>query len=193
MSAEELRIVPATRDRWPEMESLFSERSGSDPRSCWCMFLRVPGSEFSRLLGDGARAAMHDIVASDRVPGLLAYDGARAVGWVSVAPKSEYGRLLRSPAYRDIDSVPVWSVVCFVVDGDHRGRDRGVADALLGAAITHARDGNAPALEAYPYDAPGGAPHGAAAWRGQRTLYERHGFVEVARRMPNRPIMRLTF
>lgn len=185
-----LRVHPITPDRWPDLVSLFDKRAGSDPASCWCMYLRVPSTRMSTLWGAGARAAMDELVASGQTPGLLAYDGDRAVGWVSVAAKEDFGRLLRSPAYRNIDGEPVWSVVCFVVATDQRGAARGVADALLHGAVDHARNHGATMLEAYPYDAPNTPVHGAAAWRGPRTLYERHGFREVARRSPNRPIMR---
>ena len=81
---------------------------------------------------------------------MLAYEGGEAVGWISVAPREEYGALLRSPQYRPQDADDgVWSIVCFVVDRARWGE--GIAAALLDGAIEHARKRSAAELEAYPH------------------------------------------
>jgi GNAT superfamily N-acetyltransferase len=82
----------------------------------------------------------------------------------------------------------VWSVICFVVPGPLRGQ--GIARALLAAAIDYARGKRVPMLEAYPVD---GAARTAddSLWFGTRTMFAAAGFVEVARRKPRRPVMRL--
>ena len=50
-----------------------------------------------------------------RRPGLVAYDGETAVGWVSVGPREDYERLAHSRVLAPVDDTPVWSIVCFVV------------------------------------------------------------------------------
>ena len=100
--------------------------------------------------GTPKKQALGALVRAGREPGLLAYDGTEAVGWVSVAPREEYRALFRSPQYRPRDDDEgVWSVVCFVVD---RPRQRaGVAGALLDGAVERAAARSAALLEAYPH------------------------------------------
>jgi GNAT superfamily N-acetyltransferase len=70
----------------------------------------------------------------------------------------------------------------------HRGQ--GVTDALLEAAAGAAASAGAPALEGYPVDTdvPG---HTRNAFTGTTATFARHGFQIVARRKPDRPIVRL--
>ena len=65
-------------------------------------------------------------------PGLVAFDGERAVGWVSLGPRTDFERIVRSRVIPTIDDRPVWSIVCFAVSSSARGQ--GVARALLDAA-----------------------------------------------------------
>ena len=110
------------------------------------------------------------------------------IGWVSIGPREEYGKLQRSPVMRAVDDQPVWSIVCFVVPSEHRGR--GVTKELLAGAIAYAREQGAGFLEAYPIDldVPG---HASAPWFGSAHMFAEAGFEEVARRRDDRPVMRL--
>jgi GNAT superfamily N-acetyltransferase len=94
---------------------------------------------------------MRALVRDGREPGLLAYDDGAPVGWVAVAPREEYGQLLRSRVYapRDEDD-GVWSIVCFYVDP--RAKRQGVARALLKAAVERAFARGATAVEALPHE-----------------------------------------
>ena len=83
----------------------------------------------------------------------------------------------------------MWSIVCFFVH--RRARRRGVATALLTAAVAFARERGAAALEGYPVARTGPRLAAAAAYPGTVALFERAGFTEVARRSPARAIMRL--
>jgi hypothetical protein len=62
-------------------------------------------------------------------------------------------------------------------------------DALIEAAVPAAAAGSAPALEAYPVDTavPG---HTTNLFPGVAAIFTRHGFDVVARRKPDRPVMR---
>ena len=67
-------------------------------------------------------------------------------------------------------------------------RRRGVTSALI-AALKAAKDAGAPALEAYPVDAQ--QPNATRnRFTGLASTFERAGFRAVARRAPQRPIMR---
>jgi len=110
------------------------------------------------------------------------------VGWVSLGPREQYDKLRRSPVMRAVDDQPVWSIVCFVVPSEYRGR--GVTNALLAGAIAYAREQGAGILEAYPVDR-NVAGHASAPWFGSAHMFAEAGFEEVARRRDDRPIMRL--
>jgi GNAT superfamily N-acetyltransferase len=189
-------IRPLTPDRLGDLAALFAQ--GGDPKWCWCAYFRIRGVDFSA--GSGARhravleVATHDGVATDRAPGLVAYERDDAVGWVSVGPREDYERLAYSKVLAPIDETPVWSIVCFVVG--RRWRGRGIARALLDAAVDYARDHGATTLEAYPVDVADGERIGVGeAYRGTLAMFQRAGFTEVARRQwnatsPVRPIVR---
>ncbi len=150
------------------------------------MFSRLSGAEFS----PGNKAAMRKIVAGDNVPGLLAYQKGKPVGWISVGPRKVFGRIERSPLFKAIDEQEVWSVVCFFIP--KANRHQGIGKRLLSAAEAYARSQGARTLEAYPVDTKGKLwPSGEAAifW-GTQTIFEQAGFKEVARKKEKRPMMR---
>ena len=186
-----LDIHPLTPDRWPDLETLFGPNGAYS--GCWCMFLRLDSKSFDAgCRGGGAenRRAFRAIVRSGSEPGLLAYRGGVPVGWVAVAPRSEYGRVLRSPVHKPVDDVrDVYSVSCFYVARSERGH--GVADALLGEAARFARRQGAQVLEAYPSDTGAARKPADQVWRGTLAQFRRAGFEVIARRRPARPIVRL--
>jgi ribosomal protein S18 acetylase RimI-like enzyme len=65
-----------------------------------------------------------------------------------------------------------------------------VARALLAGAIAYARKRGAALLEAYPVDKPRRS-NDDSMWFGAKSMYDAAGFIEVARRKPNRPIVRI--
>jgi GNAT superfamily N-acetyltransferase len=189
-------VRPLTPDRLPDIARLFEQRG--DQRYCWCAYFRVRGSEFSNASKAEHRAVLERATLRDdaegRAPGLVAYDGDRAVGWVSVGPREDYLRLTFSKVLAPVDDAPVWSIVCFVVDPAHRRQ--GIANSLLAGAIDYARAHGATMLEAYPADVAAGEriPDGIA-FKGTTAMFERAGFEVVDRRRwnpttPVRPIVR---
>ncbi|MDQ3931962.1 MAG: GNAT family N-acetyltransferase, partial [Actinomycetota bacterium] len=114
--AEPLQIRPLTPHRWGDLEALFGPRGAV--AGCWCMWWRQTAREFEQYAGEANRQALRSIVEEGQVPGLLAYRDGRTVGWVSVAPRKEFGRLDRSPTLGRVDETPVWSVACFYVVRD---------------------------------------------------------------------------
>ena len=63
------------------------------------------------------------------------------------------------------------------------------ARALLDGAIAYARKNGATLLEAYPVDKPGRS-RDDYMWFGAKSMYDAAGFTEVARRKPERPVVR---
>ena len=178
----DLQILPLTADRLADLRALFDE--GGDAKACQCAFWRVRASGWGDWTRDHNRAVLEPLAARRPAVGLVAYADGRAVGWVSVGPREDYERLERSKVLTRIDDRPVWSIVCFVVSRPWRGR--GVATALLDAAIAHARGSGATLAEGYPVDSSRGRVSAAAAYSGPLAMFERAGFEVAARRQYNR-------
>src|SRR5690606_3738329 len=82
----------------------------------------------------------------------------------------------------------VWGISCFVTRSGCRRQ--GIATALLAEAIGWAREHGARVLDACPVDASGNRPP-TALYHGIASTFRGAGFREVARRRPDRPLMRL--
>lgn len=190
-----LVIRPLTPERWPDLEAVFGARGCSVARRCWCMYYRLSGGDaFGSMQGgehaQSRKTQLQSLVEARRPPGLVGYRATdfAPVGWVSLGPRADFARLVRSPVMKAIDDRPVWSIVCFVVPSPLRGQ--GVARALLDGAVEYARLQGATVLEAYPVDRV--EPSNAESmWFGAKTMYDQAGFREVARRKPERPVVRL--
>ena len=192
MSTAEVEFRPLTSATWDSLAALFAE--GGDPMRCWCTFFRRKNASASGAAAAGNRDFLRGLAArKDLAPGLVAFRDGRAVGWVSLAPREDYERLEHSTVLAPVDDRPVWSIVCFVVSRTERGR--GVAAALLDAAIDYAGNHGATLLEAYPVDTEGRRIPAATAYRGTLGMFERAGFRVVTTRRATsktrpRPIVR---
>jgi GNAT superfamily N-acetyltransferase len=152
------------------------------------MTWRISPKEFRDKKGSGNKRAIKKIVESGRTPGVLAYSGREPVGWIAVAPRIEYVRLMTSKVLAPVDDQPVWSVSCFFVRKDFR--NRGLTVELLHAAAEFARKQGARIVEGYPYDLKEKTSP-PFVWTGLAPSFERAGFKEAVRRSKTRPIMRL--
>ncbi len=195
MTKGRLDIRPLTPDRWEDLAALFSEAGAYS--HCWCTWWRQPSAAFDAGCtkgGAGNRALLRRLTDEAHEPGLIAYRDGRPVGWASVGPRRDFGRILRSPILRpgadeDPDDPAIWSVVCFWMPREERGR--GLATALLGAAVTHATQRGAGTLEAYPVDTGGERRAGSGLFTGPLSLYQRAGFELVPGRSSRRPVVQL--
>jgi ribosomal protein S18 acetylase RimI-like enzyme len=187
-----LTVLPLTPERWPDLEALFNARGCSVARGCWCMYYRHSGAPAPLPAGttraQANRSELKLLVDAGRPPGLIGYRGKVPVGWVSLGPREDYAKLVRSPVMKPVDGRPVWSIICFVVPSAHRRE--GVARSLLAGAIAYAKRQGAELLEAYPVDRPERSSDDSM-WFGTKSMYDQAGFSEVARRKPQRPIVRL--
>ncbi|HEY1960815.1 MAG TPA: GNAT family N-acetyltransferase [Rhizomicrobium sp.] len=180
-----LTIRPLIPALWPALEDLFGPNGANS--GCWCMWWRIGSGQIRVANSEQNRAAFQRVVREGPPPGLLAFDGDLAVGWCQITPRESLPRLDRSGVLARVDDLPVWSVSCFYI---RRGyRRHGVMTALIGAAVKHAKANGAPALEAYPWDGRG-KPGSRGTYTGIRSAFANVGFNEVARRRPDRPIMR---
>jgi GNAT superfamily N-acetyltransferase len=192
----ELAVVPLTRPRWPDLERLF--RPSGAYSNCWCTYLRQTGREFSAGCangGAGNRALLRRLADAGHEPGLIAYRDREPIGWVSVGPRPEFGRILRSPITHlgadEAADAAVWSVVCFWMPRAERGK--GLARRLLAAAVAHARERGASRLEGYPVDTAGRRIASSDAYTGTLDLFRDAGFRPVEERVRGRPVVELRF
>ncbi|MDX1510339.1 MAG: GNAT family N-acetyltransferase [Nitriliruptorales bacterium] len=182
-------VHPLTRERWDDFTTVFGANGAYD--GCWCMYFRQTSKEYSAGRGDANREAIRELCEHGREPGLIGYIDWQPSGWVSVAPRAEFGRILRSPLFRpsDPDRDDVWSVVCLFIAKPARGR--GLAGWLVTEAVKHARRHGATRVDAYPIN-----PEGRGAselYHGTPALFRAAGFEEVARPNDNRVLMSITF
>ncbi len=180
-----LVVVPLTKERWGDFETLFGARGACG--GCWCMWPRVPRAQFLARKGEGNRRDMKALVDGGAVPGLLAYVGGVPAGWCAIAPREEYLRLAGSRVLAPVDDRPVWSVVCFFIARPFRRK--GLSVALLKAAADYAAGQGARIVEGYPEEHDSPQPD-AFVYRGLASAFRDAGFTEALRRSPKRPIMR---
>ena len=181
-----LAVVPATADRWDDLETLFGPRGAC--AGCWCMYWRQTHREFEAHKGEGNRSSFRTIVAGGPPPGVIAYAGEEPIGWCCVGPRPDFSRLARSRILKPVDDEPVWSIVCLFVT--RPWRRRGVSVALLRGAAEFAVAGGGWIVEGYPTAPRKERMPDAFAWTGIASAYLAAGFREVARRSETRPIMR---
>jgi GNAT superfamily N-acetyltransferase len=180
-----VRVVPATPERWADLEQLFG-RAGAYG-GCWCMFFRQSAAEWKVSGSEPRRRALWQIVSRGEEPGVLAYAGDRPVGWCAVAPRAAYARLATSRLFPPLDDEPVWSVTCFFVAKDWRRRR--VTVALLEGAAKLAKRHGARVLEGYP-TAPRGEAPDPYVYHGTVAAFTRAGFEVVKRPSAGRALMR---
>ncbi|OGG01044.1 MAG: GNAT family N-acetyltransferase [Candidatus Glassbacteria bacterium RIFCSPLOWO2_12_FULL_58_11] len=181
------RFYPLTPERWADFEKLFGPRGAC--AGCWCMFWRLAMKEYRQGQGEPNKRAMKTLVESGKRPGILAYDRERAVGWCSLAPRTEFPRFETTRTLKPVDDRPVWSIVCLFVAKEYRRH--GLSGELLKAAVSFAAGEGAEIVEGYPRTKPEGVNlFDLFIYTGIFSAFERAGFSEVQRPTPIRVIAR---
>ena len=177
-----ITVRSLTVDTFGALDGLFTREQGNDASWCWCMHFRTSGADsLRRGHGQENRTRLEALTAASSLPpGLVAYDGHDAVGWVSLGPRTDYPRVERSRLMAPVDRVPAWVIVCFVVAASRRGQ--GIGHVLLEAAIDFARSNGAVAVEGYPRAESDERVPTPYAYAGTPALFESAGFVTIAER-----------
>ena len=220
-----MEIVPATPDRWDDVQAVFGTRGGAHHCQCqrirlgdrawWYLSVEERAHHLREQLDSGpvrdpSAGGMASDAAADRqaaggVAGgasptsgaLLAYVDAEPAGWVAVAPRTEFVRYRGSQVpwagrHEDKDDDGVWAVTCFAVRVGYR--KRGLMHELAAAAVDHARERGAQAVEGYPIVS---NPGQEIAWGevnvGTPGAFAAAGLTEVSRPTKRRRVMRLDF
>jgi GNAT superfamily N-acetyltransferase len=184
-----LRVESITPVHFDDLDVLFAR---GYPRTCQCAYVRLTSRDYTHA-SPAERKSVHQeairrATQQGRAAGMIAYDEAGPVGWVSFSPREEYARLAASAVLQPIDDREVTSVVCFVIAA--RARRKGVATALLDAVIDYAATSGITVLEGYPIDHGEERRASADLWQGPRRLFEAAGFTVVATRQANKAASR---
>ena len=181
-----LIVHPITPERWHDLEQLFGPRGACG--GCWCMWFRLPRRDYEAGRGERNRRALHALVHSGSPPGLLGYADNEPVAWCSVAPRTEYRRLLASRTMRPIDDLPAWTIICLFVARQHRRK--GYSVEMIRAACSFAHDAGAALVEAYPIQPKSHDVPPIFASQGTLAAFLAAGFAPVAQPSTGRILVR---
>jgi GNAT superfamily N-acetyltransferase len=184
---EQITFEPLTKKNWNNFVQLFGSKGACG--NCWCMYYRLSKAEFREGKADeGNRAAMKEIVWSEKPTGILGFYNGQAIAWCAFAPREDFIKLEKSRVHKRIDSEKVWSIPCFFITKDFR--KNGVSVALLNGVIQYARENGIKIIEAYPTIPTKEKLPDSFAWIGLFKSFERAGFEIVDRTSTNRPMVR---
>lgn len=198
-----MEIVPATAERWDDVQTVFGTRGGA--HHCQCQRIRLgdrawwymPVEERAHHLREQLDAGPSGDGGAPTSGALLAYVGSEPAGWVAVAPRTEYVRYRGSQVpwagrHEDKDDHGVWAVTCFAVRAGYR--KQGLMYELAAAAVEHARERGARAVEGYPIvPEPGRQITWGEVNVGTAGPFAAAGLTEVSRPTKRRRVMRLDF
>lgn len=185
-------IVPVTPERWPDFEDLFGKQGAC--YGCWCTHFRLPPA--ARRENDRERNKDHirARIETGPPPGLLAFQGCKAVGWMQIGPRADVpefnnagrGSAPLEPA--DASDPDVWAISCFFLRSKARGK--GLTHQLVQGGIEFARENGARFLEACPMDLSRDS-RSIGLFVGSTRVFEKAGFQRMVERKAGRPLVRL--
>ncbi|HOZ25931.1 MAG TPA: GNAT family N-acetyltransferase [Hyphomonadaceae bacterium] len=188
-----LAIHPLTPDRWDDFVALFE--TDSICKMCWCVHHRMPAAVRREATSKSRKTAMAKIVKNGPPPGLLAYKGDEAVGWLAIAPRpatpdwNEGRKASAAELPEHGEDETVWGASCFFIRKDARGT--GLSATLLDAGTAYAKKLGAKTVEACPM-AHDEKRSTTGMFVGPKRVFDRAGFETVLERKPGRPLMRLS-
>ena len=180
-----LLVREAAPGDFAALAAVLGPRGGA--QDCWCMSWRLPASEQNANGPEGNRAELERRLDAGAPLGLLAWRDEEPVGWCSLSPRPDFGRIARSTSLdiRERERADIWSIACFMVAPS--ARRAGVMGALVAAAMESARASGARILEVYP---PGEESSGRPSHSGSRRVLERLGFADFGEPRGTRIVMR---
>lgn len=180
-----VRVEPMSPERWPDLETLFGEKGGSE--DCWCMFWRLGNAAFARQTAQEHHDGLKAIIDSGHVPGMIAYVDGEPAGWCGLGPREDFGGIERSSVMKRVDDRPTWAIPCFFISKQHRGK--GVMHHLIQGAVRYATSKGATLIESYP--APDSKKVSSEdGYKGLAPAFSKAGFVEVKKLSSARVMMR---
>ena len=145
-----IRATPATATRWNDVVTAFGPRE-VDPAWCWCRRF-LDGHRVAEAATGNRDALLREVSTASIPSGLIAYVDGTPAGWTRVMPRHDLPGVMANRALRRLltDDAGAWWVTCFAIQRQYR--NIGVARTLLDAAVVHARQHRATAVEGHPVD-----------------------------------------
>jgi GNAT superfamily N-acetyltransferase len=178
------RLSPATRDDYlaffdHERGPAFSDNPGW--ARCYCQFYRIPRAlDWKAFTADQNRVAASASIACGEAEGYLAKAGDEVVGWLHAAPRHKlphgFERMGVAPPDIDVPPREAAIVVCFVIAP--AWRRRGIATALLDAALVDLAARGIAIVDAFPFKA-GDSTSPADHYHGPASLFASRGFEPI--------------
>jgi ribosomal protein S18 acetylase RimI-like enzyme len=178
------RLTPATREDYlaffdHERGPAFSDNA--EWARCYCQFYRVPRAlDWKAFTAEQNRVAAGASIACGEAEGYLAKAGGETVGWLHAAPRHKlphaFERLRVEPTDIDVPSHDAAVIVCFVVAP--AWRRRGVATALLDAALADLAARGIAIVDAFPFKA-GDSTSSTDHYHGPAALFASRGFEPI--------------
>ncbi len=138
-----LRVVPANRASWEDLQTVFGTRGTAHICQCQRFKLRRLESFASFPAEERARRLLEQTNCGDprarTTSGLVAYLDGEPVGWCAVEPRTAYEGLVRNNRVpwtdreEDRSDESVWAVTCLFTRAGFRRR--GITYALAQAAV----------------------------------------------------------
>ncbi len=172
---------------FPVIERLFGANGACS--GCWCMFWRMRSNEWQiRSHGDEHYDDFKVLVERSLVHAAIAFIHDEPAGWVTYGPRESFPRVMNSRVLRRDAPAGTWSIVCFYIPRQWRGK--GIADQLLGAAVGYCKARGATEVEAFPVEPkdPTRREPATAIYTGVVTQYVKAGFVALPRAGKERTI-----
>lgn len=184
MADSTLVVAPLTPGRRDDFLCFFDHEHGSafvdNPAwaKCYCHYYHVPKAIAWESLDAGAnRIAMTARIDVGEMEGFLAYAGDEVVGWLNAQPypklRHACARLGIAPPELDVRPEQAAAVVCFVIAP--AWRRRGVARALLAAALAAFAARGILVVDAFPFNASSSSTP-SDHYHGPRALFDATGF-----------------
>lgn len=194
-----IHVVPANEASCVDLGTVFGTRGPAS--RCWCQryklapresFGSFPAEERAHRLRQQADCGHPE---SGTTSGLVAYLDGEPAGWCAVEPRPAYAGLLRvfrvpwEGRTEDRSDASIWAVTCLFTRAGYRRR--GVSRTLARAAVAHARERGARALEGYPITTRDVIPEELHV--GTEGVFADAGLTVVSRPTPRRVVMRIDF
>lgn len=188
----DLTVVALTPERWADFEALFGRQGAC--YGCWCTYFRLAPKLRKASSAADNKAFIRNRIEAGPPPGLIGYADGEAVAWMQIGPRADVpefnnaGRVSAPLEDAPAGDESVWAISCFFSRSSLRGQ--GLSHAMVAAGVAHARENGARMIEACPMDRAKQAKS-VGLFVGSTSVFEKAGFVAVARRKEGRPLMRL--
>ena len=181
-----ISIKPLTPELNKDYLDFFDNRAFTDDNPngpCYCTSPNQDEEEIKQMVGefrlfdvkDTVRKYAVKMLEENKISGYLAYDGEISIGWCNAADMESYVGFVPQFAREKICGKTI-SIVCFEIAPEYRGM--GIASAFIDRICGDARDKGYVVVEGYANLL---NVHNDFDYQGPVRLYEKAGFVEVAR------------